>query len=550
MVEALEAYRGSVFWDEVIELLATDRDLGDRFVAAFTALPTDEAQKVAARYVAAMTDDATSLVELLCWLTERDRHAAGTTGKGKAGPTALTFWNQLMLLLARDREILERFIHRLDSETSTESLFRLSYAFPPDRTGALADMFESSLDTKRSARVARSLRSMIVLVHHRSRAVGRVAQRVLARSPEFISRLNDIRRLKDLSVELVQEAAREPSPREQVELLGDAFDVVTLRSALVAILEGAPTARDTEFTEAVDQYVRELFKACFREVREKSPMFSRYRPGSKIAVYATGGYGRGEAFGGDWDYIAVVDEPDRGLKKFFGKVIQRVSAAMTRRGLHPHNRLSEHFNEYVISVPELKAYLQDRSTETFIDEAEVLEARFFLGDPITSRRFSDEVRSLVTEAHADLFIQDILTELRVRRDHPPIGLNLKLAPGGLREIHLLWLAIRVFARLPGPLTPELIGAAAEALPESRGDLRFLMVANAELRRARELYRLSVAFDDTIEAERMVETARDLAPLRRAGVRGDFQRELEKMLQAAALRVDRVISEIERKRPSA
>ncbi len=548
LLEALEDYKGSVFWDEVVELLTADRDLGDRFVADFQSLPHSEARKVAARYVQAMTEDATSLVEFLCLLALKDRDAAGKTGKGQAGPTALAFWDQLLGLLTQDRRILERLAHRLDAETSTESLFRLSYAFAPSHTGALADLIENTLDSKRSARVARSLRSMIVLAHHRSRAMGRIASRVLARSPEFIGRVNDIRRVKDLSTELVRQASREPSPRQQVERLGDAFDVVTLGSALVAILEGAPAARDTEFTHAVDQYVRELFKACFREVRDNSPMFRRFRPGSKVAVYTTGGYGRKEAFGGDWDYIAVVDEPDRGLKKFFGKVMQRVSAAMTRRALHPHNRLSDFFNEYVVSIPELKAHLQRRTAETFIDEAEVLEARFFLGDPVTDRRFNEEVRSLVTEDHADVFIREVLTELRARRHQPPVGLNLKLAPGGLREIHLLWLAIRVFADLPGPLTPELISTAAAALPDSRGDLRFLMVANAELRRARELYRLAVAFDDTIEPETMVQTASDLAPLRRAGVRGDYQRELTKLLQAASIRVDRVILEIESKLP--
>ena len=548
LVEALEDYRGSVFWDEVVELLATDRDLGDRFVSDFQALPKDEAAHVASRYVVAMTDDATSLVEFLCLLTLKDRHAAGQIGKGKAGPTALAFWDQLIGLLSRNRGTLERFVHRLDAETSTESLLRLCYAYLPNRTGALADLIETNLDSKRSSRVARALRSMIVLVHHHSNAIGRVERRVLARSPEFITRVNDPRRLKDLSTELVQEAAREPWPRAQVELLGDAFDVVTLSSAMSAILEGAPAARDTEFTHAVDQYVRELFKACFREVREKSPLFGRYRPGSKVAIYATGGYGRKEAFGGDWDYIAVVDEMDRGLKKFFGKVIQRVSAAMTRRGLHPHNRFSDHFNEYVTSIPEMAAHLQRRTPETFIDEAEVLEARFVLGDPVTARRFNDDIRSLVTETNADPFIREVLNELRVRRDQPPVGLNLKLAPGGLREIHLLWLAVRVFAHLPGPLTPELIPQASELLPDSRGDLRFLLVANAELRRARELYRLAVAFDDTIEPDQIVATANDLAPLRRAGVRGDYQRELTKLLQAASLRVDRVVTEIERKLP--
>ena len=45
-----------------------------------------------------------------------------------------------------------------------------------------------------------------------------------------------------------------------------------------------------------------------------------------VAIFATGGFGRGEAFGADWDYLAIVDENDPGRKKFFGKVLQRLEA--------------------------------------------------------------------------------------------------------------------------------------------------------------------------------------------------------------------------------
>lgn len=125
-------------------------------------------------------------------------------------------------------------------------------------------------------------------------------------------------------------------------------------------------------------------------------------------------------------------------------------------------------------------------------------------------------------------------------------MNLKEAPGGLREIHLLWLALRVVAQLPGPLTQELLPGVANVLPECKGDLRFLMVANAELRRLRDIYRLVVAFDDTMDPEVLVATARDLRPLREAGIHDGFQRELERLLAASALRVDRVADHIQRR----
>ena len=544
LLAALERYQDSVFWDEVVDLLAANPSNGRRFFRDLLVLDEAARHDEARRYVTLMSDRASALVAFLAYIAIREQDGAG--GPVVAGPMATTFWTALTELIIEDAAARERVVTRLDAETTSDTMFRLALAYPPDMVAQLADLIEHTEDTMRIARVVRALRSVVILAHHRSNYMGRIAQRVLARTPEFLSRLGDSRRLKELGSEVLSEAARERVPREQIELLGDSFDVSALRGALMAVLEGTPAELDAELTSAVDQYVRELFKACFREVRERSMMFEHYRPGSNIAVFATGGYGRGEAFGADFDYLAVVDDDDRGLKKFFGKVLQRVSAAMTRRGLHPHNRFTGQFNAYVVSIPELVAHLGQRGDETFIDEAEILEARFFLGDPAVARAFQGQVQSLVIGANAEAFVQDLLTELRERRHVTFRGRNLKEAPGGLREIHLLWLALRVVAQLPGPLTQELLGPVALALPECKGDLRFLMVANAELRRLRDIYRLVVAFDDTMDPGALVSLARDLRPLREAGIHGGFDRELERLLAASAVRVDRVAEHIQRR----
>ena len=47
-------------------------------------------------------------------------------------------------------------------------------------------------------------------------------------------------------------------------------------------------------------------------------------------------------------------------------------------------------------------------------------------------------------------------------------------------------------------------------------------------------------------EVLVATARDLRPLREAGIHDGFQRELERLLAASALRVDRVAQHIQRR----
>ena len=496
-----------------------------------------------------MSDGAHALVDFLAFIAKKDRDAA-VRDEGGDAPRALApvFWRAFVDLVQRDPQARTAVVRRLDTETKADAMFRLALAYSPQQLAELSDTIERLDDTLRTARVVRAIRSVVILAHHRSRYVGRIATRVLARTPQFLARLGDSRRLKELASDIRQEADIERVPSEQIELLGDAFDVASLRGALVAVLEGAPAELDAELVHEVDKYVRELFKACFRDVRLRSPMFEHYRPGANIALFATGGYGRKEAFGSDFDYLAVVDDDDRGLKKFFGKVLQRVAGAMTRRGLHPHNRLTAHFNAYVVSIPELVEYLDSRTDETFIDEAETLEARFVLGDPLVAQAFDKEVRARVMGRNANPFLQDLLRELRERRDQLPPHLNLKRGPGGLRELHLLWLALRVVAELPAPLGPEQMRAFAKALPECRTDVRFLMVVHAELRRARDLHRLTVAFDDKIVSSALISVAKDLRPIREAGVNEGFAREMRKLMAASALRIDRVASAIAKRLP--
>jgi UTP:GlnB (protein PII) uridylyltransferase len=210
----------------------------------------------------------------------------------------------------------------------------------------------------------------------------------------------------------------------------------------------------------------------------------------------------------------------------------------------PHNRFTDRFNNYVVSIEELETYFRTREEETFIDEAEVLEARFFLGDPAVARVFNDRVWTAVAKTNRVAFMRDLLHELKSRRLRPPLGLNIKVGPGGLREIHLVWLAIRLYADLPGPLVPALLSTAERALPAVGPDLRYLMAANEALRGARDLYRLAVAFEDHMEPEILARIAKDLEPLKRAGVKEPYRQKLVRLMAEVAHRVDRVAAALE------
>jgi len=538
LLHAVKRYERGVFWDEILELLSGTNDLVDRFIADLDALSEDHRASVAREFVRLMCTDAKSLIEFLIFLSAYDREH-----DIPFAPHAMLFWEAMMAVLKSDTVQLESFIARVDDETEAEALHRLANSFAPTELARLANFLEQSDKTTRGDRVVRSLRSMIILCHHHANRTGRLVSRVLGRIPDFIHRVGDDNRLRGLARDLMTQAAREPVPREQIELLGDAFDVQILSGSLFAILEGAPGERDAAYVEAFDRYVRELFKACFRGVQGHTPIFEKLRPGSGIALFATGGFGRGEGFGADWDYVAVVRDDDGGTRKFFSKVVQRLTAAISRRGLIPHNRFTDKFNSYVVSVNELRDHLRARTEETFIDEAEILETRFMFGDPSVRQQFAKDISTIVIDENRYAFIKDILHELRVRRDTPPMGLDIKLSPGGLREIHLLWLAVRAFAHLPGAFSAEHFAEATRVLPRHRADFRFLLIANAELRRIRDLYRLVIGQDAPMDAAALVEIANDLRPLQEAGAHDDFDREIRMLMKTSELRIDRIAERV-------
>jgi UTP:GlnB (protein PII) uridylyltransferase len=234
----------------------------------------------------------------------------------------------------------------------------------------------------------------------------------------------------------------------------------------------------------------------------------------------------------------VVADDDGKRKKFLGKIIQRIEAAMVRRGISPHNRLTPIFNAYVVSLGELRGLLDRRGPETFIDQAEVLEARFMLGDPAIEVRFENEVRGLVRERAGD-FVRDALREVRDNRTHPNADLDLKVGAGGLREIQLLGLAVAVQLRRPGRVAPEHYRGFAEGSVSATECFETLAASNETLRRIRDLHRLLVSLDDPLQPEVMLRLASDLPSLASFGSPSRLPEETRAHMARAAGAVDAI-----------
>ncbi len=532
LLDTLTRYPRGIFWDEVVEHLSSSEALFDRFLDDLGEVPLVERREIAKRYAAMMCGDASSLVEFLILVSTHESER----GDGRLGTNLDLFFDAMLNALSESEERLSRFVYRLDDETETEALFRLAHALPPRRIAELAHLIETKAPGSLGERVVRSLRSVIVLAHHHSGGLGRVTNRVLGRTPEFVQRLGDFERLRSLARDLRTQAPRELNPEERIELLGDAFDAEVLRIALVSVLEAAPPERDADFIRAFDAYVRELFTSSYQKVKERSPVLAGYSPQTDFALFATGGIGREEAFAADWDYLAVIGSEDGKRKKFLGKIVQRLEAALVRRGISPHNRLTPVFNAYVVSISELRSLLEARGPEAFIDQAEVLEARFMLGDPEIEDRFEHELRSMVRK-RAKQFAEDVVFEINAHRTDGARPLDIKLGEGGLREIQLLGLAAGAHFVKSGRVSPETqLELAAEPRIAAFAELTR---CSEVLRRIRDLHRLLVSFDDPLQPEALLRLASDLPSLSAFGP----PEHLAEVTRAHMARAARVVSSI-------
>lgn len=542
LLSALESLGGRIFWDEVVELLGSNRDLVARLLSDLASLPEPARRALARSYLRLVTSDPASTLELLILVGSFRRELDSPTSDADRGTMATLLWDVLLELLADDPRRLDAFVARLDGGIDPETLHRLASSYPTAKVAELADLIAASARSSRGERVVRTLRSVLIIIAHHSNAIDRVVWRVLGRTPEFIQRLADFERLRALGRDLLLQAEREPLPRERIELLGDSFDVQFLRLALMGVLGGAPSEHDEEYTQAFDHYLRELFRACAR-VGQRGTSIHVDASDSGIAVFATGGVGRREAFAADWDYLAITASTEPGLLKPHGKTLQRLEGALVRRGIVPHNRLTQRFNAYVVSVDQLRHHLANRTPETFIDEAEILEARFILGDPTVRRAFEEGVVGYVATVSLDSFLLDLLRELHGLRSAATVGLSLKHGPGGLRELQILALIVRAFSGHLGTPAGDPFTLGVEALPEHHADLRFLHIARTELRRLRDLYRLVVSVDDPIEPDPLALVAREIGTL---GGAGDLlEGGIEKLMTASALRIDRIADTIRR-----
>ncbi|MBD3348366.1 MAG: hypothetical protein GF400_04105 [Candidatus Eisenbacteria bacterium] len=330
--------------------------------------------------------------------------------------------------------------------------------------------------------------------------------------PACLTLLDDDSSLRDISRGVLAKAESESSASDKKKRrLGDFYDLEFLRLGL-RTLNGEPASTtDEEFTDAADTFIGNLFDICKREV-DRAVRF-RVATHDLLAVYATGGLGREQAYDDDFDLLVLVNTNHEDVRTYANMIIAKLNVEIIKRGTLPHYRLADHVGHYVATLDELQNVLAERRDDTFVDQSQALEARMIVG----TNRFEQEFRRRIVDRHIfdrrAEYVSSMRREIASRhRDARAKGRELssvKDGVGSLRDIIMLLLMYKAAYRLHRPVNAQLLTDLARLEPKHQRELRFLSGALEFFKNLRNAYRMSVGAEDKLRREYFDVVARSM-----------------------------------------
>ena len=489
-------FKGTTFWRDILEVLEQDDYLLlRRYLADLEALSPGARAKVLAcleECAEYATGTVMAFVVLLARATECDGCQAvfdevSAILRRKLSSMPYAAPKAIEIFYRRPR-LINRYLSSIGDEATRE----------------LAELLKAEILDPEVA-LWRDKLARLVDVHSRaSRYFRRYIDRAGESYPSCLTLLDNQGALRDMSRGVLAGVDLEPTHEGKKRKLGDFYDLEFLRIGLET-LDGVPSSKtDPEFTDAADTYLQDLFDVCKREIDESV----RFRVATHdlLAIYATGGLGREQAYDDDFDLIILLNTSHEDVRSYASRIVAKMNAEIIKRGTLPHYRFAEHFGHYVTTMDELSELLAEDSADDFVDKSQVLEARMIVG----TRRFATEFNSRIVWPHVfdkrreyvARMREEILSRHADLSERGPAADNVKDGIGGMRDIVMLLLMYKAVLRLEHPVNAALLTTLARLDTRHRKELLFLSGALEFYKNLRNAYRVSVGAEDRLRPEHL------------------------------------------------
>jgi hypothetical protein len=493
LAETVRLFHGHIFLDDILDWLRQGSgQLAATFVADVGKLKGPRRLLVLDSFLELAEADPMTLLELLL------------TVKGAAAGGGALFDLMLERFIARVPGNAVFLSAMLDVFNSAPALVnRFIEALRPTQRRRFEALFESDLRDVELQETLGRFRKYVWLRTAGSEFYRRMFRRVINRHPHFIRHLGDPERLRRIASGFLVPV--EPGLNEDAGRAGLAefYDVSYLACAVEALTGKEVAAYRASFVEFVDSYMGYLFSFCNRLAGGRRGDLAE--TADRFAVFATGGFGRGQAFDDDYDMVFLADTDDPALLEHFKAVATAMHRELVRRTTLPQYRFADHFGDYVTTFAQLKDWFLSGRADA-VDATQLVGARMVVGSSALERRLLDEILSPAVFARHGQFMAGLVREGMDRRgvcgrDTGP-EIPLKDGAGGLRDIEEISMILKAAHGIPLPLGPGLVAAVAERTPTLAPMLEQLMDHHSFLRRVRDLYRLGVAAHDDLQVSEL------------------------------------------------
>jgi hypothetical protein len=483
--------KGITYWDDFLEELdSEDRHFYDEFIDSFLQLPQRLQQRVARVYVAGLLYDPGSVLRFLVVLGENAEREQASVVFNTISRMFIESLRQsggvsaaLSQLVYAHPEFLNSFLARIE----WDHLARLAEL--AHRTPALPEL----------TTIHKQLLGLIDVHYQSSQFFQRHFHPILNKYPVYIRNLHHNDRLRKVSDGIYSDLTSLPTLDERLERLGDYYDLEFVRVSLLAMAGVGSERTDAEFIEFCDNYTLSLYDFCHQDVH-LSLGYSRHTH-EHFALCATGGHGREQGFDDDYDLVVFLDSGDPQQIEFSNKIVAKMNAHISRRGIVPHHRFADHFGRYVVTFDELTRHFAGHRDDAFVDQSQLLNSRMLIGNRKLEAKLQQEIITPCIFDRASEYIECMKAEMNSR--HAWAGdqsSNIKECHGGLRDIEMLLLMYKAKHRIHDPVSLTLLEHLTE-IEEKRADLfKHVRMHLSFIKNLRDLYRLKVAAHNVIEPE--------------------------------------------------
>lgn len=496
IAQSVRMFRGHIFFDDVLQSLRNDQGiLAKKFIDDALSLKPPALARVLDSLTTFASSDSMTLLELMLVI-----HNSGS-------PDARLLFDALLETIFRRMEEEDGLLPGLVSvyNTNPHVMNRFIEALSRQQRQRFESFLQVDLWEEEEQEALERLRKYIWLRTAGSEFYRRMFRRVVAKNPQFIHHILDVPRLLTFASGFLA-LPGSGDPPEALESLGDYYDVAFLACSIAALTGHDLDRYRVPYIEFVDTYIVSLYSQCKKQTLKKYPQYANSNR-DLFAVFATGGYARGQAFDDDYDLILLANTDDPGLLDFYGHIATAMHRELVRRATIPQYRFADHFGTFVQPFSQFRNWFLTGNTET-VDKAQLLGARLIVGSSRFAARLHDDVVAPLIGEHTCEFIQEMHDEMlhRHRTFVASSGrFDIKESPGGLRDVEQIMLLLKVCLGIPGPVGVPFLERVAEMRPDLAGELVAFKAAWDLLRQVRDLFRLLVAAQDEMCPE-------DLAPV--------------------------------------